>query len=74
MLQGQQKTGAGKALLQRVEKESKNLGATKLQLNVNRHNIAKTFYERNGFAVIEEADIDIGYGYFMNDYIMEKDL
>ena len=74
VLPAQQKTGAGRVLLQSVEKESKSLGATKLQLSVNRRNIAKAFYERNGFAVIEEADIDIGNGYFMNDYIMEKDL
>ena len=25
-----------------------------------------------GFAVIREEDIDIGNGYFMNDYVMEK--
>ena len=49
-------------------------GATVLQLNVNRHNTAKSFYEKLGFAVIKEEDIDIGSGYFMNDYIMEKRL
>lgn len=69
-----QKTGAGKALLNKVEKEAKNMRAAKLQLNVNRQNNAKTFYEKNGFAIIEQTDIDIGNGFFMNDYIMEKDL
>lgn len=69
-----QKTGAGKALLQKVETEAKKMSAKKLQLNVNRHNAAKFFYEKNGFTVVEEADIDIGNGYFMNDYIMQKDL
>lgn len=69
-----QKTGAGKALLQTVEKEALSMGAAKLRLNVNRKNIAKTFYQKNGFKVIAEEDIDIGNGYFMNDYIMEKDL
>ena len=29
---------------------------------------------RLGFTVIEEADFDIGNGYFMNDYVMEKKL
>lgn len=74
VLHSEQKSGAGKAMLQTVEEKVKSLGATKLQLNVNRQNIAKAFYEKNGFAVIEETDIDIGNGYFMNDYIMQKDL
>jgi len=47
-------------------------GASSLQLNVNRNNNAKVFYEKIGFAVIKEEDIDIGNGYLMNDYVMEK--
>lgn len=74
VLPSEQKTGAGKALLQKVEKEAKKLGAVKLQLNVNRKNIAKTFYEKNSFAVIRHEDIDIENGFFMNDFVMEKDL
>lgn len=74
VLPSQQKTGLGKALLATVETVSKSMGAKKLQLNVNRKNIAKRFYERNGFTVIKEEDLDIGSGYFMNDYLMEKDL
>lgn len=70
----EQKTGLGKTLLETVETIAKSMGAKKLQLNVNRRNIAKLFYERNGFAVVKEEDIDIGSGYFMNDYVMEKDL
>jgi len=38
---------------------------------VNRQNNAKNFYEKLGFVVIKEEDIDIGNGYFMNDYVME---
>ena len=49
-------------------------GATALQLQVNRNNNAKSFYEKLGFAVIEEADFDIGNGYIMNDFVMEKKL
>ena len=30
------------------------------------------FYEKLGFQIIKEEDVDIGNGYFMNDYIMEK--
>jgi ribosomal protein S18 acetylase RimI-like enzyme len=38
---------------------------------VNRHNRALHFYEKQGFKIIREEDIDIGSGYFMNDYVME---
>lgn len=69
-----QKTGAGKRLLQTVETVAKSMGAEELILNVNRKNKAKTFYEKNGFTVIREEDIDIGEGYFMNDYIMSLTL
>ncbi|MGZ8545109.1 MAG: GNAT family N-acetyltransferase, partial [Flavisolibacter sp.] len=47
-------------------------GATVLRLNVNRNNSARSFYEKLGFEMIGEEDIDIGNGYFMNDYVMEK--
>lgn len=74
VLPSAQKTGAGKALLQKVETVAKSMGAAKLQLNVNRKNNAKTFYEKNDFVIIRQEDIDIDNGYFMNDYVMEKDL
>jgi ribosomal protein S18 acetylase RimI-like enzyme len=48
--------------------------AKALQLQVNRFNKAKEFYEKLGFTVIKTADFDIGNGYFMNDYVMEKKL
>jgi ribosomal protein S18 acetylase RimI-like enzyme len=74
VLPGTQKSGIGKALLQTVETVAKSMGGKKLQLNVNRKNVAKSFYERNEFSVIKQEDIDIGSGFFMNDYILEKDL
>lgn len=74
VLPTEQKTGLGKVLLETVETVAKSMGAIKLQLNVNRKNVAKNFYERNGFTVVKEEDIDIGHGYYMNDYVMEKDL
>jgi GNAT superfamily N-acetyltransferase len=64
--------GIGKALINFVLEEMKELRGRTLILNVNRHNRAKNFYERLGFAVTGEADVNIGQGYFMNDYIMEK--
>jgi diamine N-acetyltransferase len=64
--------GIGKAMIDFIVANIKPLGANALQLNVNRNNKARSFYERLGFIVIHEEDIDIGNNYFMNDYVMEK--
>jgi len=65
--------GLGKALLIEVEKEVKATGKKILELNVNKYNPAKTFYEKMGFEIIYEEDIPIG-PYWMNDYVMRKEL
>lgn len=72
ILPSQQGKGTGRFVIDHIINDIKIRGATALQLQVNRHNKAKEFYEKLGFAVIEEADFDIGNGYFMNDYVMEK--
>ncbi|MCI6103091.1 MAG: GNAT family N-acetyltransferase [Bacteroidales bacterium] len=46
----------------------------RILLHVNRYNKAKTFYEHLGLKVTKQGDYDIGHGYFMNDYIMEKEI
>ncbi len=65
--------GYGKVLINEVMNETQKAGKQLLDLNVNRHNKAKTFYEKMGFKVIYEEDIPIG-PYFMNDYVMRKNL
>ena len=70
----QQGKGTGRFIIDYIINEIKQQGAASLQLQVNRNNNAKKFYEKLDFAVIEEADFDIGNGYFMNDYVMEKKL
>jgi GNAT superfamily N-acetyltransferase len=72
VLPGQQGKGTGKLLLNYIIDEIKQAGANTLELNVNRHNIAFHFYIKLGFTIAREEDIDIGEGYFMNDYVMEK--
>jgi ribosomal protein S18 acetylase RimI-like enzyme len=74
VLPSQQGKGTGKFVIDQIIKEITSKGAASLQLNVNRYNQAKLFYEKLGFAVIRTEDIDIGNGYFMNDYVMEKKL
>ena len=72
VLPSQQGKGTGRFLLDYIIDEIKKWGASALQLQVNRYNKAKNFYEKSGFIVIEEKDFDIGTGFFMNDYVMEK--
>jgi len=66
--------GTGKRLINEVQDRIKKLNASTLILNVKRDNPARWFYEKLGFVIIKEEDIDIGNGYFMNDYVMEKKL
>ncbi|WP_126972863.1 GNAT family N-acetyltransferase [Gynurincola endophyticus] len=67
--------GAGKSLLAHMIQTVKELGATRLILNVNRYNAgAIGFYEKYGFKRIETIDVPIGNGYLMEDYIYQLDL
>ncbi|MBX3240609.1 MAG: GNAT family N-acetyltransferase [Chitinophagaceae bacterium] len=67
-----QGAGVGRKLIGHIITRVKPLGMERLELNVNRYNTARLFYEKMGFFVAGEEDIDIGNGYFMNDYIMRK--
>ena len=74
ILQNQQGKGVGKYAVQYIIDEIKILNGKALQLQVNRKNEAKVFYEKLGFTVIKIADFDIGNGFLMTDYVMEKKL
>ena len=74
VLNSQQGKGTGKFMIEYLLNDIRQKGGSALQLQVNRHNKARNFYEKLGFVTIQEADFDIGNGYFMNDYIMEKKL
>lgn len=71
ILSTQQGKGTGKFIINYIVDEIKAKGAKALQLQVNRDNKAKDFYEKLGFKIIQTADFDIGHGYFMNDFVME---
>ncbi len=64
-------TGVGKLLINEVVDQIRAEGGNALSLNVNRNNKAKAFYEKAGFKIKETVDLDIGNGFFMNDYVME---
>lgn len=74
LLGSQQGKGAGRFVINYILDEIKQQGAESLYLQVNRRNKARDFYERLGFTVIKEFDFDIGNGYVMDDYVMEKKL
>lgn len=66
--------GFGKKLIQYIENKALESGNLKLSLNVNRFNKAKDFYESQGFKVAFEEDVELDFGYLMEDYRMEKEL
>ena len=66
--------GLGKLLIQKMQSFAEENHSEVLSLNVNRFNPARSFYEKIGFHIVGEEDIEIGNGYLMEDYIMEKQL
>ncbi len=66
--------GIGRLIIDEVIMRTKSMGATILELNVNRHNKARSFYEKLGFTIHDKVDIPIGNGYFMNDYVLRKEI
>lgn len=74
VLISRQGKGTGRFIIDHILTEIKKKKGTALQLQVNRNNPARYFYEKIGFTIIDEIDLDIGNGYVMDDYIMEKKL
>lgn len=74
VLPEKQKLGVGLALMDYTFLFAHENGMKHITLQVNRTNKAVSFYERLGFYVADEQDFDIGNGYFMNDFVMQKDL
>ena len=72
--QDKQGSGYGKKLIYEVMERSLAEGSDELILNVNRFNNARYFYEKLGFEIIGEIDLEIGNGFLMEDYIMRKNL
>lgn len=66
--------GLGRLMLNHIEEYAKEHGMSALHLNVNRFNRSVAFYERCGFEITAEEDIDIGEGYLMEDFQMIKPL
>lgn len=65
--------GYGKMLIEEVKNRLRKKNIYTLDLNVNRFNPARTFYEKMGFKVLREEDIPIGM-YWMNDFVMRLEI
>ena len=48
--------------------------AKAIWLTVNKHNPSYDIYRHLGFKTVESVCTDIGEGYFMDDYVMQRDL
>ncbi|MFP4245485.1 MAG: GNAT family N-acetyltransferase [Ectothiorhodospira sp.] len=67
--------GAGRALIQRACADARRAGHPAIRLRVNRGNTrAIRAYERCGFTVLETRCTDIGGGFVMDDYVMQRGL
>ena len=64
--------GIGKKVFDEIQNMALENNSKALLLNVNRFNTALGFYKKIGFEVAEEVNIEIGNGYLMEDYVMEK--
>lgn len=71
VLPGYQGKGIGKELINYIIGMASEMKMKEVRLNVNRTNKAVQFYLKNGFEILKSLDIDIGGGFYMNDYTMK---
>ncbi|MFN4028348.1 MAG: GNAT family N-acetyltransferase [Flavobacterium sp.] len=74
ILSSQQGKGTGKTLIDYIQEKAHVYGDKALFLNVNKYNSAVQFYQKIGFEIAKDEVIDIGNGFVMDDYVMEKQL
>lgn len=68
-----QRLGLGGALIAHVAARARREGCATLILAVNKQNArAIAAYRKHGFAVRESVRVDIGGGFVMDDFIMER--
>ena len=72
VLAAHRKSGAGRMTLDLIESMARDLAAHTLWLTVNKGNPSVRAYERLGFAIVESLVVDIGGGFVMDDYRMER--
>lgn len=66
-------SGVGSVFLEFVENWCRSVGMETLWLSVNRFNSDSVdWYQQHGFVIVDEVKKDIGNGFILDDYIMEK--
>lgn len=61
--------GYSRQMLNFVTEKAKDSGLNSIELNVNKQNPSIAVYEKLGFKRLRAEKIDIGAGYFMDDYV-----
>ena len=65
--------GVAKAALSFIGEQASNYGVHKIRLTVNKYNFNSiTAYKKMGFVNVDSIVQDIGNGYVMDDYVLEK--
>ena len=67
-------SGTGRTCMEFIEGLARRRGLSLLWLTVNKGNPAVKAYQRLGFRIAADLVMDIGGGYVMDDYRMEKPL
>lgn len=63
--------GIARDMLQFAIQRAQEQGLSSITLNVNKNNNAVSVYEKLGFKRIGQEKIDIGNGFFMDDFVYE---
>lgn len=67
--------GFGQQMLSKTEAVANDHHCHTIQLTVNKYNTHTIkAYKKMGFAIVKEAVFDIGQGYVMDDFVLEKEL
>jgi len=74
LLREERGTGTGRLCMEFIEQLARRQGLQLLWLTVNKGNPAVNAYKRMGFQIAADLIIDIGGGFVMDDYRMEKPL
>jgi GNAT superfamily N-acetyltransferase len=72
LLQTERGRGTGRRALEFIERTATGLALDYLSLTVNKENPSVVTYQRWGFKVVEAIVTDIGGGFVMDDFRMEK--
>ena len=64
--------GIGRKVMNFIENLCKKSNKIKIYLTVNKKNSSVAIYQKLGYKIIKDVVSDIGNGYFMDDYMLEK--